>query len=102
MVVVLYSSAFVALAVVTGLIAWQRPTRLRLAAQVLAALTIVAWVGFGAHVLATDHPAGFKVVHAMLAAISFALSGWVLRQHDVEREREAAAAAAGLQELADR
>jgi hypothetical protein len=48
-------------------------------APVLAAATIAVWGVRLPFVLAHDHPAGFKVVHTVLAAISVGLAVLVLR-----------------------
>ncbi len=53
-------------------------------------------------ILLHDHDGAFKGVHTALALVSIGLSAWVLREVDVERKRQAAATAAGLEELADR
>jgi hypothetical protein len=48
-------------------------------APVLAVATIAVWGVRLPFVLAHDHPAGFKVVHTVLAAISVGLAVLVLR-----------------------
>jgi hypothetical protein len=72
------------------------------AAIALAALTIVVWSVRTPMILLHDHDGAFKGVHTALALVSIGLSAWVLREVDVERKRQAAATAAGLEELADR
>lgn len=66
----------------------------------LAAWTIVVWAVRTPMILVHDHPASFKIVHTVLAVVSIGLAVWAER--DVQRERQAAATAPGLQELADR
>lgn len=48
--------------------------RRRPGVQVLAAATVAVWAVRLPFVLVHDHPAGFKVVHAVLAVASFALA----------------------------
>jgi hypothetical protein len=54
-------------------------------APVLAAATVAVWGVRLPLVLAHDHPAGFKIVHAVLAAISLGLAGAVLRSRWMAR-----------------
>ena len=90
------AAAFVVLALaVIGFRRWP-------VAGVAAVATVVVWLVRTPMILVDDQSVGFKVVHTVLAAVSFALSAWVLREVDIERKGEAAAAAAGLQDLADR
>src|SRR3954447_8963297 len=75
----------------------------RLATGALAALTVAVWAIRTPMIWAHDHEVGFKVVHTVLAFISVGLAVWaVMSQRNIERERQATAAAPGLQELADR
>ncbi|MDQ6852379.1 MAG: hypothetical protein M3046_01605 [Actinomycetota bacterium] len=60
----------------------------------LAVWTIGVWAVRTPYILMHDHPAGFKVVHTVLAAISIALA--ISAQRHVQREREAAATPARL------
>jgi len=78
---------FVALAIVA---AWRRGVWV----SVLAAYTVAVWAIRTPFILVHDHPVAFKVVHTVLATISIALA--VLAQRDVQRERQAATAAACL------
>jgi hypothetical protein len=70
-----------------------------------AAWTIGVWVVRSAGIWLHEHPFGFKVVHTVLAAISIALAVEAVRrlrlqaELDVQREGQAPAAAAGLEEL---
>ncbi len=57
----------------------------RRVAPVLAGATVAVWAVRLPLVLAHDHPAGFKVVHTVLAAVSLALAGAVLRSRWVSR-----------------
>jgi hypothetical protein len=82
--------------VLAGLAVWRRRPWLTL----LAVWTVGVWAVRTPYILVHDHPADFKVVHSVLAVVSIALA--VVAQRDVQREREAPAAAAGLQELRDR
>src|SRR4051812_44279130 len=60
----------------------------------LARWTIAVWAVRTPVILVHDHPAGFKVVHTVLAVVSIALA--ISAQRDVKRERQAPAAAARL------
>src|SRR4051812_36212594 len=60
----------------------------------LAAWTIAVWVVRTPFILVHDHPAGFKIVHTVLAVISIALA--VAAQRHVQREREATTTPARL------
>ena len=66
----------------------------------LVVWTIAVWAIRTPMILVHDHPAGFKVVHTVLAVVSIGLAVWAER--DVQRQRQAPATATGLQELADR
>ena len=74
----------------------------RRGALLLAIYTAAVWLIRTPMILVHQHDGAFKAVHTVLALVSLALSAWVLREIDVERKRQAAAPAAGLQELADR
>ena len=63
----------------------------------LAAYTIVVWAIRTPLILVHDHPGGFKVVHTVLAVVSIALA--VVAERNVQRERQAAAAAPRLEKL---
>jgi hypothetical protein len=70
-----------------------------------AAWTVGVWVVRSAGIWVHEHPIGFKIVHTVLAAISIALAVDAVRrlrsaELDVEREGQAPAPAAGLEELA--
>src|SRR5688572_12707384 len=69
----------------------------------LLVVTALTWAVAMVRVWFGDYSIGFKVVHSVLAVISVALGWMAVRsvQRDVEREREAAAPTAGLEELAD-
>jgi hypothetical protein len=45
---------------------------------VFAVVTILYWVVRAVQIIGRDHPVGFKLVHTVLAAVSIALSAWVL------------------------
>ena len=60
----------------------------------LVVWTIGVWAVRTPYILVHDHPAPFKVVHTVLAAVSIALA--ISAQRDVQREREAAATPARL------
>lgn len=45
----------------------------------LVITTTVAWLVRVPMILVSDHPIGFKVVHTMLAVISWALAAWSVR-----------------------
>ena len=60
----------------------------------LAAWTVAVWAVRTPFILVHDHPAGFKVVHTVLALVSIALA--VSAERHVQRERQAAAATARL------
>ena len=71
--------------------------------------TAFVWGNRIVNIFRNDHEAGFVVVHVGLAVVSIGLGvaavlavRVLLRERDVERDREAPAAAAGLQELVDR
>lgn len=69
----------------------------------LAGWTVAVWVLRAVDIaLLSDHDAGFVVVHLVLAVVSIALAAWAVSDElHVQRQREAAAPAAGLQELVD-
>jgi hypothetical protein len=87
-----------AVAVLVGL--WRARPWLRIAVTALAAWTTVVWVVRGTLIWTHDHSIGFKVVHTVLAVVSIGLAA--VAQRHVQRQRQATAPAAGLQELADR
>lgn len=60
----------------------------------LAAYTVAVWAIRTPVILLHDHPAGFKVVHTVLAVVSIALA--IAAQRNVQRERQAPAATARL------
>jgi xanthine/uracil permease len=74
---------------------WRPPT-----VTALVVWTIGVWAIRTPMILVHDHPAGFKIVHSVLAAVSIGLAVWA--ELDVQRQRQAPASAAGLEELADR
>lgn len=84
---VLLAASFLVLA---GVALWQRGRWVTL----LAGYTILVWAIRTPFILVHDHPADFKIVHAVLAAISIGLA--VLVQRDVQRERQATATPARL------
>jgi hypothetical protein len=92
------AATFVVLAgaVVVGL---ARPW-LRTAVTALAAWTTAVWIVRGSLIWTQDYSVGFKAIHTLLGVVSIALAA--LAQRDVQREREATAPTAGLEELADR
>ncbi len=96
---VLLAASFLVLAAVVVASMWKRRWR-PYAVGALAIWTIVVWAVRTPMILVHDHPAGFKIVHTVLAVVSIGLAVWAER--DVQRQREAPATAAGLQELADR
>ncbi|MEY2569890.1 MAG: hypothetical protein QOE63_240 [Acidimicrobiaceae bacterium] len=100
--VTIYAGALVAVAIVVALLAWKRRPQLRAAARLLAVITGAIWAIRLPSIMLNEHPAGFKVVHAVLGIASFGLAAWVLREDHIQRKREATATTAGLQELADR
>jgi hypothetical protein len=67
----------------------------RRGAQALAAATIAVWGVRLPLVLAHDHPAGFKIVHAVLALASIGLAAVVLRSIRSGRGDHAVTSAAG-------
>jgi EamA domain-containing membrane protein RarD len=81
------------------------PAAMRYLVVPLAAWTAGVWVVRSAGIWVHDHPVGFKVVHTVLAAISITLAALAVKrlrsdpEVHVEREREAAAPAPGLEEL---
>ena len=79
---VLLAVSFLALAAVA---LWRRGRWV----TALAAYTVVVWAIRTPMILLHDHPAGFKVVHTVLAAVSIALA--VSAQRNVQRERRAPA-----------
>lgn len=96
---VLLAASFLVLAAVVVASMWKRRWR-PYAVGALAIWTIVVWAVRTPMILVHDHPAGFKIVHTVLAVVSIGLAVWAER--DVQRQREAPATASGLQELADR
>jgi|SRR5581483_25673 len=90
------AASFLVLAVLAG---WRRRWWL----TALVAWTAGVWALRTPMILVHEHPAGFKAVHVVLAVMSIGLGLVALHaERDVERERQAAASAAGLEELADR
>ena len=83
----LLAVSFLALAVIAG---WRRGGWV----TALVVWTIGVWLVRTPFILVHDHPAGFKVVHSVLAAVSIALARSA--QRHVQRERETAATAARL------
>ncbi|MBI2710670.1 MAG: hypothetical protein HYX34_13415 [Actinobacteria bacterium] len=75
--------AFVALAAAAGVALLRSGPVLDGAARVLAVglagWSVVYWAVRLPLILANDHPAGFKVVHAVLAVVAAGLAGWVMR-----------------------
>jgi hypothetical protein len=96
---VLLAGSFLVLAAIVLAAIWKRRWRFY-AVSALVIWTIVVWAVRTPMILVHNHPAGFKAVHAVLAVVSIALAVWAER--DVQRERQAATSAAGLEELADR
>jgi NADH:ubiquinone oxidoreductase subunit K len=74
----------------------------RRGAPVLAAATIAVWAVRLPFVLAHDHPAGFKVVHAVLAVVSMGLAAAELRSRSGQRRRAAAVPAGEVGEVGAR
>ena len=89
---VLLALSFLALA---ALAVWRR----RPFVSLLVAWTVGVWVVRTPIILLHEHDAAFKVVHTVLAVVSIGLA--VAAQRDVQRERQATAAAARLQEFVD-
>src|SRR3954452_6040514 len=81
---VLLAASFLVLAAV---VVWRRGRWF----TALAAWTVAVWAVRTPFILVHDHPAGFKVVHVVLATVSIALA--VAAQRHVQRQREAPAAA---------
>ena len=83
------------------------PAAMRYVVVALAAWTTGVWVVRSAGIWVHDHPVGFKVVHTVLAVISITLAALAVKrlrseasaEIDIQGEREAAAPAAGLEEL---
>ena len=84
---VLLAASFLVLA---ALAIWRR----RPFVTVLAAWTVGVWAIRTPFILVHDHPVAFKVVHTVLATVSIALA--ISAQRHVQRERQAATAAARL------
>jgi hypothetical protein len=95
----LLAASFLVLAALVLVSLRRRAWRLY-AVTALVVWTIAVWAVRTPMILARDHSAGFKVVHTVLAVVSIGLAVWAERH--VQRQRQAAATAAGLQELADR
>ncbi len=99
---ILLAGSFLLLAALVVASLWKR-SWMRWAVTALVVWTIGVWLVRTPMILVHDHPVGFKAVHAVLAVVSIAVALWALRaQRDVQRQRQAPAAAAGLEELADR
>jgi hypothetical protein len=96
---VLLAASFLVLAAIVIASIWKHRWRLY-AVSALAVWTIVVWAVRTPMILVHDHPAAFKAVHTVLAVVSIALAVWAER--DIQRERQATASSARLQELADR
>jgi hypothetical protein len=96
---ILLAGSFLLLAAFVVASLWKRAW-MWAAVTALVVWTIGVWAVRTPMILVHDHPAGFKAVHALLAVVSIALAVWAER--DVQRQRQAPATAAGLQELADR
>jgi hypothetical protein len=84
---VLLAASFLVLAAVA---LWRRGRWI----SALAGWTIAVWAVRTPYILVHDHPAGFKIVHTVLATVSIALA--VSAQRHVQRERETAAASTRL------
>jgi hypothetical protein len=84
---VLLAASFLVLA---GIAMWRRGHWV----TALVVWTVGVWAVRTPMILVNDHPAGFKVVHTVLAAVSIALA--LSAQRHVQREREAAATPARL------
>ena len=84
---VLLAASFLVLAAVA---IWRRGRWI----TALVGWTIAVWAVRTPFILVHDHPAGFKVVHSVLAAVSIALARSA--QRHVQRERETAATSARL------
>jgi hypothetical protein len=84
---IVLAAAFLVLA---ALATWRRRPWL----AVLVGWTVAVWAVRTPMILAADHPAGFKVVHTVLAAASIGLAA--VAQRHVQREREATTAPARL------
>ncbi len=95
---VLLAVSFLVLAAFVLASIWKRHWR-AYAVGALAIWTIGVWAVRTPMILVHDHPAGFKVVHTVLAAVSIGLAVWAER--DVQRQRQAPATASRFQELAD-
>lgn len=92
------AATFVVLAIAV-LVGLARPW-LHVAVTALAGWTTAVWVVRGSLIWTQDYSVGFKAVHTVLGVVSISLA--VLAQRHVQRQREATAASAGLEELADR
>jgi hypothetical protein len=97
---VLLAGSFLVLAALVVFSLWKRRPWLRYSVTALVVWTIAVWAVRTPMILAHDHPADFKAVHVVLAVVSIGLALWAER--DVQRQRQTAATAAGLEELADR
>jgi len=96
---ILLAASFLVLAALVVASLWKRQWR-PATVTALVVWTIAVWAIRTPMILVHDHPAGFKAVHAVLATVSIGLAVWA--ELDVQRQRQAAAAATGLEELADR
>ena len=94
---IVFAGTFVALAIAVLV----RPRRPAVAA--LAGWTVAVWAVRSVAIVLHDHSTPFVVVHVALAAVSTVLAVVAVRgsEADVERERQAPAAATGLEELVD-
>jgi hypothetical protein len=96
---ILLAASFLVLAALVVASFWKRQWRAPTVTS-LAVWTIAVWVVRTPMILVHDHPVGFKAVHSVLAAISIGLAVWA--EVDIQRQRQAPASTAGLEELADR
>ena len=96
--------SFTVLAVAV-LVVLRRDDRRRLAVAALGAWTTAVWLVRGTGIVAGDHEAGFKVVHAVLAVVSIALAALAWRAESrlsAAAEGPGGAGAAGVREAAGR
>lgn len=73
---------------------WRRREWLRPAVLALAGWTVAVWLVRGTGIVVGDHDAAFKVVHAVLAVVSIALSVLAERVTRGSSDREPAPVAA--------
>lgn len=73
--------SFTVLAVAVVVTLWRRADRAATAAiGALAGWSVAVWVVRTVRILAADHDAGFKVVHAVLAVVSIVLAALARRE----------------------